>query len=99
MTHAETFLDESRSTITAQVVDARSKWGAFEGLLDPYKPGGKRVIVSSNTKRDVNRIAQNCGEPLGNCVDTISGDINQKQRESVIRRFREGEVTMVIATD
>ena len=57
------------------------------------------MIVFSNTKRDVNWIAQHCWELLGNCVDTISGDRNQKERESVIRRFREGSVTIVIATD
>jgi len=85
------------------VVEARAKWEAFEKLLENYKPGGadagKRVIVFSNTKRDVNWIAQHCWELLGNCVDTISGDRNQKERESVIRRFREGSVTIVIATD
>lgn len=90
-------------TQSVEVIHGSEKWAAFEKLLEPYKEGGadrgKRVIVFSNTKRDVNWIAQHCWELLGDCVDTISGDRSQKERESVIQRFRAGSVTMVIATD
>jgi len=86
-----------------QVVEGKTKWSAFESLLEPYKVGGvdagKRVLVFCNTKHDVNWIGQHCWELFGDCVDTISGDRNRRERESVIRRFREGSVTIVIATE
>ncbi|KAK3281777.1 hypothetical protein CYMTET_10454 [Cymbomonas tetramitiformis] len=85
-----------------QVVTESAKWDAFLKLLETFKPGaadaGKRVIVFSNTKRDVNWIGQHCWDN-GFSVDTVSGDRTQSQRESVIKQFRAGSVTMVIATD
>ena len=86
-----------------QVIEQRDKWAALEQLLAPYKPGGaqhgQRVILFSNTKRDVNMIGQHCWETFGECVDTISGDRSQKERERTIAAFRDGQVTMVVATD
>ena len=59
---------------------------------------GTRVIVFANTKKDVNGIGQYCwDEKLP--VDTLSGDRSQREREDVIRNFRSGALTMVIATD
>ena len=80
----------------------RDKWEAFLQLVEPFRKGGgeaaTRVIVFCNTKKDVNGI----GEHLYNdgfSVDTCSGDRTQRERERVIQSFRDGAVTMVIATD
>jgi len=71
-------------------------------LLESFRPGGldvgKRVIVFANTKVDVKWITKFCRDN-GFDVDSISGDHLQSKRESVLRRFREGSLTMVIATD
>jgi len=71
-------------------------------LLGSFRPGGddvgKRVIVFANMKVDVQWICKYCWDN-GFDVDRISGDCTQSKRESVLRRFREGSLTMVIATD
>ena len=89
-------------TQNVQVVTPSDKWAAFVELIAPFKPGGAeantRVIVFANTKRDVNGIGQYCWDEKF-AVDTLSGDRTQRERESVLQRFRSGAVTMVIATD
>jgi len=49
-------------------------------------------------KADVRWIHQHCVEH-GFKAESISGDRSQSQRESTLRKFRDGAVTMVIATD
>jgi len=79
-----------------------NKAEALLKLLETFRPGGpdagKRVIVFANMKVDVNWITQHCRKHGFSC-DSISGDRSQSQRESAIKRFREGSLTMVIATD
>jgi len=79
-----------------------SKPEALLKLLESFKPGkpdaGKRVIVFANTKVDVKWICNHCRDN-GFSVDSISGDRSQGQRERVIGSFRDGSLTMVIATD
>ena len=41
-------------------------------------------------KRDVNMIGDVLWERLGACVDTISGDRGQRERERTIAAFRDG---------
>ena len=90
-------------TQLVQVLENRDKWAAFEALTASYAPGGaddgKRVIIFANTKRDVNMIGDVLWERLGACVDTISGDRGQRERERTIAAFRDGSVTVVVATD
>jgi ATP-dependent RNA helicase DDX5/DBP2 len=84
------------------VVKQRDKWRKFLELLKDVLPGGadegKRVIVFANTKKDVKSICEYCWDE-GLNVDSLSGDKKQSQRESVLRRFRSGKTTMIIATD
>jgi len=86
-----------------QVIENRDKWAAFEALTASYAPGGadhgERVIIFANTKRDVNMIGDVLWERLGASVDTISGDRVQRERERTISAFRDGSVTVVVATD
>ena len=49
-------------------------------------------------KRTVKKLADWCNSHGLRC-DTMSGDRSQSQRESTIRKFREGSVMVVIATD
>jgi len=89
-------------TQRVHVVDDGKRWDTFVQLITPFGKGGsevgKRVIVFANMKITVNRIAEFCrGE--GFAADSLSGDRTQSQRETTIRRFREGIVTVVIATD
>ncbi|KAJ1618596.1 P-loop containing nucleoside triphosphate hydrolase protein, partial [Pavlovales sp. CCMP2436] len=78
------------------------RWDALVRLLAPFRKGGEaagqRVIVFANRKTTVAKIATYCLRE-GLRADSISGDRNQSQRESTIRRFRDGDLAVVIATD
>eukprot|EP00227_Mantoniella_beaufortii_P005306 CAMPEP_0197613764 /NCGR_PEP_ID=MMETSP1326-20131121/59184_1 /TAXON_ID=1155430 /ORGANISM="Genus nov. species nov., Strain RCC2288" /LENGTH=596 /DNA_ID=CAMNT_0043182629 /DNA_START=54 /DNA_END=1844 /DNA_ORIENTATION=+ len=85
-----------------KVVSQTDKWNEFLKLVEPYKKGGasfgKRMMVFCNTKKDVNGIGQHLWQE-GFSADTCSGDRSQREREDVIRAFRAGTTTMVVATD
>jgi len=57
-----------------------------------------RSIVFINTKRTANRV---WGYLQGNGIDTavLSGDVPQKKRLSLLKRFQAGEVSVLVATD
>ena len=84
------------------VVDSAKRWEAFVGLIAPFGKGGaharSRLIVFANRKDTVNGLAKHC-QQQGMACDVLSGDRSQSQRESTIRKFKEGSVTVVIATD
>ncbi len=77
-------------------VRARSKIEVLSRLLDMEPP--RLAIVFCNTKRNVD----DCTESLiarGYTADRLHGDIPQTMRERVLRRFREGSVELLVATD
>ena len=84
------------------VYDARARWEKFVELMRPFRRGGadarKRVLIFANRKVTVKEIADWCRKQ-GLASDSISGDRKQSQRESTIRKFKEGSVTVVVATD
>ena len=57
-----------------------------------------RAIVFINTKRAADKV---WGFLQGNGIETavLSGDVPQKKRLSLLRRFQEGEVSVLVATD
>ena len=92
-------------TQRVHVVDGTEagRLGAFAGLIAPFGPGGAlvghRVIVFANMKVTVAKLLAHC-QAKGMAVGSISGDRSQSQRESTIRKFKEGRaVTVVVATD
>ena len=84
------------------VVAPKEKWAALLELLSSFAPGGtshgNRVFVFANTKRDVNAIGAHCAQ-AGITSDIVSGDRTQEERELAMRRFREGAVHVLVATD
>ena len=77
-------------------VRQRSKVEVLSRILDTTPPG--LAIVFCNTKRMVDE----CTEALlarGYTADRLHGDITQQMRERVLRRFREGTIELLIATD
>ncbi len=66
--------------------------GLVKGLSDA------RIIVFVNTKRTADRV---WGFLQGNGIDTavLSGDVPQKKRLSLLKRFVEGELSVLVATD
>lgn len=66
------------------------------GLLKRIDP--KRTIVFVNTKRAADRVASYL---LGNDYEVaiLSGDVPQKKRQTLFKRFSEGELPILVATD
>ncbi|MDR2624101.1 MAG: DEAD/DEAH box helicase [Methanobrevibacter sp.] len=55
-------------------------------------------LVFSNTKRNVDRLTKDL-KIRGYSVGGIHGDLSQKQRDSVMNKFRKGKIDILIATD
>ena len=58
----------------------------------------KRVMIFSRTKRSAQRLADDLAD-RGFAVAPIHGDLNQALREKALRRFREGKIDVLVATD
>lgn len=56
------------------------------------------VLVFARTKTDCAGLADRL-EARGYAAEAIHGDMNQSQRESVIRRLKNGQVEILVATD
>mmetsp|Transcript_39555 Transcript_39555/g.53747 ORF Transcript_39555/g.53747 Transcript_39555/m.53747 type:complete len:482 (-) Transcript_39555:185-1630(-) len=98
-------LTASRSvTQRVHVVDAsgNARWDVFVRLIAPFgtkgKRAGQRVIVFANMKTTVAELTAYC-RAQGMKADSLSGNRSQSQRESTIRKFKSGAVSVVIATD
>lgn len=86
------------STIDQSCIEVRerSKVEVISRLLDMEAP--KLAIIFCNTKRAVDE----CTESLlarGYSADRLHGDITQQMRERVLKRFREGIIEVLVATD
>lgn len=65
-------------------------------LLDYY--GVKRSLVFCNTKRQVDELAEIL-KNRGYAAEGLHGDLSQGQRDTVMNRFRTGNLQILIATD
>ena len=66
------------------------------GVLQHQDP--TRTLVFTNTKRDAERTAAYL-EGNGYDAQVISGDIPQKTRERLLKRFQDGDLPILVATD
>jgi len=57
-----------------------------------------KTIVFCQTKRGCDRVERNL-QDIGVNASAIHGDLNQAQRERTLRRFTDGEVKVLVATD
>jgi ATP-dependent RNA helicase RhlB len=60
--------------------------------------GVDRTIIFVNTRHGVERVTDWL-KRYGYAVGAISGDVPQKKRESLLRRFQSGEIAILVATD
>ncbi len=98
-----TRLEVEQKTKTVSTIDQsyyevrnRSKIEVVSRLLDMYPQ--RLGIVFCNTKRAVDE----CVEALlarGYAADRLHGDLTQMMRDRVIKRFREGIIELLVATD
>ncbi|KAF1689139.1 ATP-dependent RNA helicase RhlB [Pseudoxanthomonas koreensis] len=66
------------------------------GLLS--RSEGARTMVFVNTKAFVERVARSL-ERAGYRVGVLSGDVPQKKRETLLRKFQAGQLEILVATD
>ncbi|PJK07493.1 ATP-dependent RNA helicase RhlB [Lysobacteraceae bacterium NML08-0793] len=90
-------------TITAARVRQKLYYPADEeklplllGLLS--RSEGARTMVFVNTKAFVERVARAL-EKAGYRVGVLSGDVPQKKRETLLKRFQQGQLEILVATD
>ncbi|CAM6031010.1 unnamed protein product [Sphagnum balticum] len=82
--------------IFAIPIPAAAKRAILTDLITVYGKGGK-TIVFTQTKRDADDVALAMGRILG--CEALHGDISQTQREKTLDAFREGKITVLVATD
>lgn len=69
---------------------------ALQPILEIEEP--ESAIIFVRTKRTASELASKLQE-AGHSVDEYHGNLSQMQRERLVKRFREGKVRMVVATD
>lgn len=77
-------------------VQEKQKFDALTRLLDMESP--ELAIIFGRTKRRVDELAgalQKCGY----AADGLHGDLSQHQRDTVMRKFRDNSIEVLVATD
>ncbi|MBA1334652.1 MAG: DEAD/DEAH box helicase [Firmicutes bacterium] len=77
-------------------VQEKQKFDVLCRLLDIHSPD--RCIVFGRTKRRVDELFEALNK-RGYLAEGIHGDLTQAKRDSVMRRFREGIIEVLVATD
>jgi len=65
-------------------------------LLELEEPSS--ALIFANTKREVSYLKKFL-DNQGYNVDEMSGDLSQKAREKALKRLRDGDLTLLVATD
>jgi Helicase conserved C-terminal domain./DEAD/DEAH box helicase. len=77
-------------------VDEKDKFEALTRLLDFQSP--ELAIVFGRTKRRVDELAEALSI-RGYTAEGIHGDLSQAKRLSVLKKFKEGNIDVLVATD
>ena len=76
----------------------RRKMDALEKLLEFWSVPGEAILIFQRTKLGTERVTNKL-QARGYAAEMMNGDMNQNQRESVIKRMKNGRVEIVVATD
>lgn len=76
----------------------RQKTDALTRLLETEATSGEAVLIFHRTKIGTADLTDKL-QARGYAAEAMHGDMNQSQRENVIKRLRNGKVEIVIATD
>jgi ATP-dependent RNA helicase DeaD len=77
-------------------VDEDRKFGLLVRMLAREKP--QQALVFTRTKRGAERLYNRFKSKLPN-VELMTGDLHQSKRDRVMRKFRDGSIRLLIATD
>lgn len=86
--------------ITQYFIDLpeRGKTDALTKLLEVWSTPGEAVLIFQRTKLGTQRLTDQL-QARGYAAEAMHGDMNQNQRESVIKRMKNGRIEIVVATD
>ncbi|MBP1933021.1 DEAD/DEAH box helicase [Ammoniphilus resinae] len=77
-------------------VNERDKFDVLCRLLDVDNP--ELAVIFGRTKRRVDELSDGLNK-RGYLADGLHGDLNQRQRDVVMSKFREGNIDILVATD
>lgn len=91
----------SRENLTVPLIDqvyyeTREKLEGLCRVLDVEETG--RLIIFCRTKRGVDDLVASL-QARGYMSDGLHGDLSQSQRDRVMKKFREGKLEILVATD
>jgi ATP-dependent RNA helicase DeaD len=79
-------------------VDRERKFGALVHLLRQERP--QQALVFTRTKIGAEKLARKFSKKLdSHAIAMMHGDLPQSKRDRVMKKFRSGEIRMLIATD
>jgi ATP-dependent RNA helicase DeaD len=87
-------------TVTQRYLNVleKQKLDVLSHVLETETEPGEAVLIFARTKVGAAELAEKL-QARGYAVEPMHGDMSQAQRENVIRRLRNGQVEMVVATD
>jgi ATP-dependent RNA helicase DeaD len=98
-------IEIKRKTMTVPTVEQhyvhvleKQKVEALAQLLETEAVEGEAILIFASTKVGVADLADKL-QSRGYAAEAMHGDMTQAQRESVIRRLREEQIEIVVATD
>ncbi|WP_134699313.1 DEAD/DEAH box helicase [Ammoniphilus sp. YIM 78166] len=77
-------------------VNERDKFDVLSRLLDVDNP--ELAVIFGRTKRRVDELTDALNK-RGYLADGLHGDLNQRQRDMVMNKFRDGKIDILVATD
>lgn len=77
-------------------VNERDKFDVLSRLLDVDNP--ELAVIFGRTKRRVDELTDALNK-RGYLADGLHGDLNQRQRDIVMNKFRDGKLDILVATD
>jgi ATP-dependent RNA helicase DeaD len=80
------------------VVPEGQKLDALSSVLEAEVESGEATLIFARTKIGAAELAEKL-QARGCAAEAMHGDMNQVQRENVIRRLRNGDLEIVVATD
>ena len=79
-------------------VSENQKTDALTKILEVESSAGEAVLIFHRTKIGADSLTEKL-RARGYAAEAMHGDMNQNQRESVIKRLRNGQAEIVVATD
>jgi ATP-dependent RNA helicase DeaD len=80
------------------IVSEQQKVEALTHILETEADPGEAILIFASTKIGTAELAEKL-QARGYAAEAMHGDMNQAQRESVVRRLRDGQLEIVVATD